>query len=107
MNEQIMTIDNATGLAVLDGEIASKIATYERTIKALKEEEDQLKAAILSAMEAYSVIKLETGDVAINYVAQTDRETFDSKAFKADFPDLYDGYIKMTPVKASLRVKVK
>lgn len=107
MNEnQIITVDE-TGVAALTVEVAAKIAAYERAIKSLEDEEKQLKSAILDAMEKYNVIKLDSKAVTITYVPQTDRESFDSKAFKADFPDLYDGYVRMTPIKASLRVKVK
>ena len=58
-------------------------------------------------MEENQVIKLETPDLLISYVASTDRETFDSKTFKADQQDLYDEYVKMSPVKASIRIKLK
>ena len=65
--------------------------------------EDQIKLA----MEQYGLVKIETPSFLINYIAQTDRETFDSKKFKADNPDLYDEYIRITPVKASVRIKLK
>ena len=94
------------GEYLLDPIVASKIADFELKIKALKEAEDDLKASILAEMEAKNVIKLQTDDMTITYIAQTDRETFDSKTFRKDNPDLYDSYIKMTPVKASIRIKV-
>ena len=58
-------------------------------------------------MEKRNIIKLETDDLSINYIASTDRETFDSKTFRAEHEDLYNEYIKMTPVKSSIRIKVK
>lgn len=102
---ELIKIENE--IAILEPEVSEKIADFERQIKAIKEQEDNLKQAILEEMEANQIIKLDTPDILISYVASTDRETFDSKTFKADHQDLYDEYVKMTPVKPSIRIKVK
>ena len=94
-------------IAVLDPLVSERIADFEKKIKLLKEEEDKLKEAILSEMEENQILKLDTPDLLINYIASTDRETFDSKTFKADHQDLYDEYVKMTLVKPSIRIKLK
>lgn len=94
------------GVATLEGETAEKLASYERALKKLKMQEDTLKAEILAEMEAQGIVKLETEEVSITYIAASDRESFDSKALKADMPEIYDEYIRMSPVKASIRVKV-
>lgn len=83
------------------------IVTIENEIKRLKELQDNYKEELLNAMEQNNIIKLETDELAITYVAPTDRETFDSKAFKAEHQDLYDEYVKMSSVKSSVRLKVK
>lgn len=101
----LIKVENNT--ALLEPQTASAIAEYERTMEVLKEKEDALKTAILAEMEAKNIIKIETEDLSISYIASTDRESFDSKAFRKDNPSLYDEYIKMTPVKASIRIKVK
>ena len=96
------------GIAVLDAETASRIAEFERTIKSIKEQEDALKEAIRAEMEARGILKVEdkTNGMTITYIAPTTRETFDSKKFKADKPDLYDEYVKLSPVKSSIRIKL-
>lgn len=83
------------------------IKIKEREMKKLKEEYDQLKADLLEAMEQNGVVKIDTDEVLINYVAPTESERFDSKALKEVSPDLYDQFVKFTPVKASIRIKVK
>lgn len=92
---------------VLDREIAYQIAEFERQAKLIEEQEKMLKSAILKEMEAKGIIKIETDSILISYVAPTDREKFDSKGFKADHSELYDEYVSMTPVKSSIRIKVK
>ena len=102
---ELIKIENE--VAILDPLVSEQIADFERKIKLIKEEEDKLKDAILKEMEDNQIIKLDTPDLLISYVASSDRETFDSKTFKADHQDLYDEYVKMTPVKPSIRIKVK
>lgn len=93
--------------AILHPTVISAIAHYEKEMKLMKEQEESLKKAILEEMEKHGLIKIDSPSLTINYIAGTDRETFDSKAFRKDHPDLYDDYIKMTPVKPSIRIKLK
>lgn len=102
---ELIKIENE--IAVLDAETSMKIADFEKAIKELKEKEDELKQAILTEMESKRIIKLETEDLMINYIASSERETLDSKRLREEQPDLYDEYVKFSPVKSSIRLKVK
>ena len=104
MNE-LIRMENQ--MPLLSAEIAQQIVEIERQAKLIEEKQKSLKKAILDEMEAKGIIKVETDDLAITYVQPTDREDFDKKQFRSDNPDLYDEYIRMTPVKASIRIKVK
>lgn len=102
---ELIKIENE--MALLDETTSREIAEFEKKIKFFKEEEEKLKKAILEEMEAKNIIKLETDDLTISYIAPTDRETFDSKTFKSEHQDLYDDYVKMAPVKSTIRIKIK
>lgn len=104
MNE-LIRVEN--GVANLSGKTIADIIALEDGLKKLKAKEDELKQAILSEMEAKNIIKIDTPELTINYIAPTDRETFDKKKLKEDLPSLYDEYVKFTPVKSSVRVKIK
>ena len=104
MNDLITIKD---GNALLDVETSAKIAEFERKMKEIKEAEDALKQGILKEMEQKGILKVETEEMTISYIAPTDRETFDSKRFKFDHPDMFDEYVKLSPVKASVRIKIK
>lgn len=91
----------------LDKKTSQKIALFEKTIKYMQEKEKALKEAILNEMQAKKIIKIDTPELSITYVAETYRETFDTKLFKEQNPDLYDGYVNISVVKPSLRLKVK
>lgn len=105
MNKLITLQEN--GSLILNAETSRKIAEFEKQAKAIKEAEDKLKAEILAEMEALGIIKLENDDLAITYVAETYRESFDSKSLKAEDEATYNKYIKISPVKPSIRIKVK
>lgn len=93
--------------ALLHPGISAALAEFERQAKEIKEKQDALKQRILEEMESNGILKIETDDLTITYVAPTSRESFDSKTFRKDNPDLYDNYVNISPVKASIRMKVK
>lgn len=98
-------------IIIENGAIAPKtvefIKAMETQMKTLKEQYDGFKTALLEAMERHGVTKFDGDGIKINYIAETERETFDSKQFKADMPELYDEYVKFTKVKPSVRIKVE
>ena len=104
MNELITITD---GVALLNAETSAKIAEFERKMKEIKEAEDALKQSILDEMSKKNILKIETEEMTISYLAPSDRETFDSKRFRAEHADLFDEYVKLSPVKASVRLKLK
>lgn len=105
MRDELITISQ--GVALLDAQTAVRIAEFERKAKEIKDAEDALKKEILEEMAEKGIIKIETDDMTITYVAPTDRESFDSKRLRIERPDLYDEYVNISPVKASVRVKLK
>ncbi len=102
---ELIEVNNNT--ALLNKDIAAVIADFEDRIKDLKAKEDKLKALILAEMEAKNIVKVDNEYLTISYVASTDRETLDSKKLRAELPDIYDEYVKISPVKSSIRIKVK
>lgn len=102
---ELIKVENGEYGLVKDA--VNTIVAIENEMKKLKEMQDNYKEELLNAMEQNNIIKLETDELVITYVAPTDRETFDSKAFKAEHQDLYDEYVKMSSVKSSVRLKVK
>ena len=94
-----------------NGKLSDKAVQFivgvEMQMKALKDQYEQFKSDLLTAMEKNGIVKIESGYVRINYIAASNRETFDSKQFKADMPDLYNEYVKFSKVKPSLRIKVE
>lgn len=102
---ELIKIEN--GLTTLDLKASMELKLIADKIKELKKQEDKIKKAILEEMENKNILKIDTDEVSISYIASGDREIFDTKKFREEYSDLYDEFIKFTPVKASIRVKVK
>lgn len=104
MNEIIKMED---GNAVMSLEFMAHMLDVKDQLKKLKEIDDANNEMLLEAMEKHHLIKFENDAIVVNYIAPTDRETFNTKKFKEEFPAVYDAYCTMKPVKASVRVKAK
>lgn len=104
MNDIIIVKD---GITALNLEFCAHMLDVKEQIKKLKEVDEANNEMLLEAMEKHHLIKFENDAVLINYIAPTDRETFNAKKFKEQCPDVYDAYCTMKPVKASVRVKAK
>ena len=83
------------------------LIALEKQRKLINDEYDNFKTELLKAMEENGVVKIENEDLIISYIASGEKETFDSKLFKKDHSEMYDEYVKFTPVKSSIRIKVK
>lgn len=104
MSDKLIRIEQNT--ALLNPQVAQQLADFERLAKDVKAKQDELKQKILEEMEMHGLLKVETDQLTITYVAPYDKETFDSKAFRKDNPKLYDEYVKISTVKASVRMAV-
>lgn len=104
MNSLIIIAD---GIASLHKETVQKIAEFEKQIKKLKDAEEEIKKRILEEMEQKNIRKIETDYFVINYIDTTDRQTFDTKAFRRQYADLFDEFVKLSPVKPSIRITLK
>lgn len=104
MNE---LIEINLGAIELSKGVDNIIKQFNEAIEQLTNEYNELKKRLLSEMENKGVINVENGSIRINYIQPDCREMFDSKAFRAAYPDLYDEFVTMTPVKSSIRITVK
>ena len=102
--DELIVYENNT--ALLNRDVAVKLAEFERMAKEVKSKQDELKQKILEEMESKGIVSIKSPELTISYVAPTTRETFDSKTFRKDHPDLYDEYVSISTVKASVRMKV-
>ena len=101
MNELIKLENGQLTKATIEQIIALK-----KQKKAIDEADKKLNAALIEVMEENKILKLETPELNVTYIAPTTAEKFDSKTFKVECPEAYDAYVKLSPVSASVRVKI-
>lgn len=104
MNDLIMSVNN---VPVLNTATITMLVDLDKRKKEIEAAEGIIRNAVLCEMRDKNITKIESDEVLINYVAPTDKETFDSKKFRTEHPDMYDEYVKFTSVKDSIRIKIK
>ena len=100
--EELITVTNE-----LSKNLSQQIKILEESIKDFKAKEDGLKAQLLEEMQKRSITKIENDDIIVSCIGESQRETLNTKALREELPDIYYAYISYTPVKASIRIKVK
>ena len=107
MENKLIVIEN--DVCSLTPETAEVIAGFEKAMKQIKSQYDEIKANILAEMEANNIKKIvdNVNGVSITFTESYEKETFNSKKLREDNPDLYDSYISFSTVKPSIRIKVQ
>lgn len=88
--------------------LADQIKELEIKVKELTELEKKIKAELKDAMAENDVAKIscENG-LVITFIPETTQERIDSKTLKAELPDIYNAYCKISPKSAYVKVEVK
>lgn len=86
---------------------AQQIGAALRKIAELQELVDAFKADAANYMEANGVKKITGEGWAMTYVEPTSTQTFDSKRFGLEHPELYKDYIKVTAKKGFVKLTAK
>lgn len=73
----------------------------KRLDKSLKD----LKGKLKDYMEENKIKKIDTKNGAITFIESSEDVRFSQKDFKADYPDLYNKYSKLSPKASSIRIK--
>lgn len=71
-----------------------------------KEKLDAIKAKLLEEMDAAEVAKWQGDILTFTRKADSSRETFDTKRFKAEHPDLYRQYTMITNTRGSVQITI-
>lgn len=98
---------NMNAIAKLNQEIEKAVGAQMQKLETLKEQDKNMREAILEAMEANDVDKFDGNLITITRVKATKRTTFDSKRFQEERPKTWAKYLRTSDVKASIRLKVK
>ena len=75
--------------------------------KMMEEQKKDIESRLLALMQEYNVKKWESDALVITRVLPSTRTTIDTKALKADHPELVKEYEKTTTTKESLKITLR
>ena len=106
INEETLPEDIDTAIQKLS-DFESFVMIAEAELAEKKAKIEALKEFLKTQMEANLVKKYETDNILITYVAPTERKSIDTTRLKAEMPEVYEKFVKVSEVKSSIRIKVK
>ena len=107
-NELVIKFEkNYQAIAKLNRQIEEAVGAQIMKKQQLEEQNTNMRQAILEAMEQNDIDKFDGDLIVITRVKATTRTTFDSKKFADAMPKTYAKFLRTSPVKASIRLKVK
>ncbi len=92
---------------IMHPEVVDYLNNLYRNYKALGDKLEEAKRGLRTAMEQYSVKKYDFGSFTATIAADTVSNTFDTKRFKAEHPDMYEEYVTQKVKKGGLTIKPK
>ena len=87
--------------------IENAIAEIERQEKYWKEKKKELLDSVMKNMVSSGAYKYDGENIQFVRKKDSIRKEFDKKSFENDYPELYEKYIKETPVAGSVTLKIK
>lgn len=85
-------------------DVEEYLRNLEMEVKAKTEELKQIKDGLCQMMLERGIKSFTTETLKMTTITPKPRESFDSKAFQADHPDLYKQYVKVGESKPSIRI---
>lgn len=89
----------------LDHKAVEQLITLESEAKRFDKALKDIKSTLKDYMEKNNVKKIETENGAVTFIPASEDVRFSQKDFKADFPDLYDEYSKLSSKASSIRIR--
>ena len=87
--------------------ITQSIANIAKQKEKLDAEDKKMREELQKAMESYGVDSFENEHVKITHIGATTKTSVDSKKLKAELPDIYQKYSKVSNVGGYVKITVK
>lgn len=104
-SNEIVGIDEGVLLALSEAE--KVIAYHEALKKQLIKEEQEIRSAIMAAMEKQGIKTFSNDFMRITYIGESERSNVDVTSLKKDHPEIAKQYEKKSVVKPSLKITLK
>lgn len=112
---EIIKVNDDTGELYVPKEVTEHLRMIEQTKKDFDAYEKRVREMLKDAMEEYGVTKIDTDDIRVNYIADSESEkvVFNEDTFRTKYKEMYDVVaddceeIKVTKRKAHVKVTTK
>lgn len=104
---ELISVDQETGELMVSKDAIAAIKHNEQLKREVKAFDEEFKKRLKEAMEEYGIDKIESDDLTVSYVGEHTQMRVDNERFKALYPKEYYDCQKESPVKASVRVRLK
>lgn len=100
---------NDNGEVKLASSVKNTIFEIEREIKYLTDLKEKYKKALIKEVETRGFDKCTISNelFTLSYKAPSTRESLDTKRLRAEMPDVYDEYVKISDIASSISIKLK
>ncbi len=100
-------VKNDDGAMIVAPNAMEHIHDIEVQKRKIDKEYDSWKKALLEGMEEYGIKKAETDDLVITYIEESERSSIDTKKLWNEYKDIAFECERVSPVKASIRIKTR
>lgn len=112
---EIIKVNEETGELYVPKEVTEHLRMIEQTKKEFDAYEKRVREMLQSAMESYGVTKIDTDDVRVNYIEESESEkvVFNEETFRTKYKEMYSVVaddceeVKVTKRKAHVKVTTK
>lgn len=101
--EQLIKVEN--GVVAITEEVLQEFHDFQILVDKMKVKEEEVKEALLKAMQENGVKSFENNFVKVTYKAPYVKKTVDTKALKDQ--GLYESFVKESHCKASVSISWK
>lgn len=88
-------------------DVQQYLFNLEQEVKAKSEEMKKIKDGLCAIMLERGIKSFTTPIMSLTTITPKPRKSFDTEALKFEYPDLYEKFLKETPVKPSVRITFK
>ena len=104
--QQLTPVKVVDTTAIVGHELVDKVYDTYATVAKLDRLKEELTETIRQAMIAHGITKWDSGKFVVTLTPDTVVTTLDTTKLKKDHPELFSQYIKESPRKGSIRIKL-
>ena len=100
-------IVNNNGCSEFNADLEHQVIQYLKNTRTAKDRYNKVRRAIKKEMITNDLKSIESEYLSLAYSPKSYRVTFDVNRFREDYPELYEEYMRTTPVKDSVKIVLK